>query len=71
MTNDEIKPYLNPMHSAECRLLYAVQEIGGLENELSELRKELERPCCGTFKGSKHRATCKNHRGKSAAEVRK
>lgn len=57
------KPWLNPMLSPECRLLIAVGEIGGLENELKELRDTVERPCCGTFRGTPHRKTCVQYRG--------
>lgn len=58
------RPWLDPMLSAECRLLIAVGEIGGLENELKELRAAVERPCCGTFRGTPHRINCERYRGK-------
>lgn len=62
------RPWLNPMLSAECRLLHAVGEIGGLEKDLQELRDSVERPCCGTFRGTPHRSTCTQYRGKRSPQ---
>jgi hypothetical protein len=35
-----------------------------IDESVANIMADMERPCCGTFKGSPHRATCSEYKGK-------